>query len=238
MSFSKRALKHLQEASLDPDLDPIESLKTFLMREEFTDFMAREMRNPFDADFDTALEIYNGPEELRNVYMERRDVLFDIGMKKCRRTTVPIKWESLREGALGPSKQIIDDLWDFGMRNGVVMTHREVDRDPIFVSVAGDIAGNMTQDELLMVQVLCSHFMTLWLAKSPKSSFEIEELSPREVEILAASSAGLQGEKIQTALKISPHTLRAHLRNIRRKLQAHSMPHAVQIGIRFGILDT
>jgi len=238
MSFSKRALEHLQYASLKKNLNPIESLREFLCREGFSDFMAREMRNPFDPDFHTALEIYNGPHALRDMYMERRDVLFDIGMKKCRRATVPLRWESLRRHAVGPGLRIMNDLEDFGMRNGIVMTHRDVDRAPIFVSLAGDITNDLSDEDILMVQLLCSHFLTLWLSEYPASESELYELSPREIEVLAASSAGVNGEKLQSILGITSHTMRTHLRNIRRKLHARSMPHAVQIGIRFGIVDT
>lgn len=237
MSFSNRALAHLHAESLNADLDPVASLRRFLESEGFTDFMAREMRNPFDPDFDAALEIYNGPQELRDIYMDRRDVLFDIGMKKARRASVPIRWTDLGQHASGPSKRIIEDLADFGMRDGIVMVHREVDREPVFVSVAGDVAKELSRDDILMVQLLCSHFLTLWLAKNPSSISEIEELSPREVEILAASSAGVNGQNLQNLLKISEHTMRSHLRNIRTKLGARSMPHAVQIAIRFGMLD-
>ncbi|MEO0399186.1 MAG: LuxR C-terminal-related transcriptional regulator [Pseudomonadota bacterium] len=238
MSFSERALAHMASASLDPNLAPIESLKSFLLSEGFTDFMAREMRNPFDPDFHTALEIYNGPNELRQIYMDRRDVLFDIGMKQCRRTTIPLTWKSLRDGATGPSREIIEYLADFGMRNGVVLIHREINREPIFVSVVGDVVNELSQDDLLMVQVICSHFLGLWLADYPASIDDVKELSRRELEILAASSIGLNGKSLEDHLNISSHTMRAHLRSIRQKLGANSMPHAVNIGMRYGLLDS
>ena len=237
MSFAERALRNIQATSLKLDIDPLAELKSFLQSEGFTDVMAREMRNPFDPQFHSAIEIYNGPSELRELYFSRRDVLFDIGMKVCRRSTMPIRWDSLRKMAEGRSLEIMNNLADFGMHQGVVMVHREIDREPIFVSLVGEVASEFGHDELLMVQMLCSHYLTLWLAETPSNSYELDELSPREVEILAASGAGVNGSKLQDVLGITEHTMRSHLRSIRRKLRARSMPHAVQIGLRVGILD-
>jgi DNA-binding CsgD family transcriptional regulator len=56
-------------------------------------------------------------------------------------------------------------------------------------------------------------------------------LSPREVDVLAALAGGDSTDQIGESLGLSPHTVRTHLRNIMRKLEARTRAHAVAIAI-------
>ena len=75
-------------------------------------------------------------------------------------------------------------------------------------------------------------------------SFEQEEpaggrsarLSARERDVLAGLASGDSTEQIGIALEMSPHTVRTHLRNIMRKLEARTRAHAVAIAIGHGAI--
>ena len=58
-------------------------------------------------------------------------------------------------------------------------------------------------------------------AMALKAAYE-HELSPRETEVLGHLVQGYGGERIAEELGISYHTVRAHVRNIYRKLDVHS----------------
>jgi DNA-binding NarL/FixJ family response regulator len=60
------------------------------------------------------------------------------------------------------------------------------------------------------------------------------ELRPREREILDLVARGLPSEDIATKLFISPETVRTHVRNLMRRLGAHSRAHAVALAISSG----
>lgn len=57
-------------------------------------------------------------------------------------------------------------------------------------------------------------------------------LSDAELRVLALVAAGCSTEAMAEELSLSPHTVRTHLRNVMRKLEASSRAHAVAIAIR------
>lgn len=57
-------------------------------------------------------------------------------------------------------------------------------------------------------------------------------LSDAELRVLALVAGGSSTEAVADALSLSPHTIRTHLRNVMRKLEASSRAHAVAIAIR------
>jgi len=57
-------------------------------------------------------------------------------------------------------------------------------------------------------------------------------LSSAELRVLALVAEGSSTEATAEALSLSPHTVRTHMRNVMRKLEASSRAHAVAIAIR------
>lgn len=57
-------------------------------------------------------------------------------------------------------------------------------------------------------------------------------LSSAELRVLALVAEGSSTEEAAELLSLSPHTVRTHLRNVMRKLEASSRAHAVAIAIR------
>ncbi len=63
-----------------------------------------------------------------------------------------------------------------------------------------------------------------------------EELTPREVEILAELSEGLSNKEIGARLEISYDTVRAHLRHIYEKLHVRGRTEAVKKYLKSSVL--
>ena len=61
-------------------------------------------------------------------------------------------------------------------------------------------------------------------------------LSPRERRVTAELARGAGVEEIATALCISPHTARTHVRNVRRKLGARTSAEAVARALTLGLV--
>lgn len=70
----------------------------------------------------------------------------------------------------------------------------------------------------------------------PRVPVDGESLSAREKEILQAVSRGLTFPEIGRRLFISPHTVATHVKNIYRKLEAHSKIEALSIARSRGLL--
>jgi DNA-binding CsgD family transcriptional regulator len=61
-------------------------------------------------------------------------------------------------------------------------------------------------------------------------------LTPREMEVLRFLAEGRSTRQMAEDVHVSPATVRTHVENILRKLQAHSRLEAVVIGAREGLL--
>ena len=65
----------------------------------------------------------------------------------------------------------------------------------------------------------------------------IEQLTPRELDVLELLADGAPTETIADALTISRHTVRSHVQNILAKLQLHSRLEAAAFAIRHRLVD-
>jgi DNA-binding NarL/FixJ family response regulator len=66
----------------------------------------------------------------------------------------------------------------------------------------------------------------------PPAQRRTSTLSSAELRVLALVAEGGSTEATAEALSLSPHTVRTHMRNVMRKLEASSRAHAVAIAIR------
>jgi DNA-binding NarL/FixJ family response regulator len=74
-------------------------------------------------------------------------------------------------------------------------------------------------------------------AAAEQSVQRADGLSESERRVLALVAAGAATEEIGEALGVSPHTVRTHVRNLMRKLDAQSRAHAVAIAMREEAID-
>jgi len=71
------------------------------------------------------------------------------------------------------------------------------------------------------------------MAISPRA---LDELTPREIEVLRMLAEGLGNKEIAARLAISEHTVKFHISSILDKLGASSRTEAVTLGIRMGLI--
>lgn len=65
-----------------------------------------------------------------------------------------------------------------------------------------------------------------------------EQLTPRELDVLALLVEGLAGTELAKRLSISPNTVRTHVQSILTKLQVKSRLEAAAFAVRHRIVDT
>jgi len=71
----------------------------------------------------------------------------------------------------------------------------------------------------------------------PRGQRRTSTLSSSELRVLALVAEGGSTEATAMALSLSPHTVRTHMRNVMRKLEASSRAHAVAIAIREAAIE-
>jgi DNA-binding NarL/FixJ family response regulator len=69
---------------------------------------------------------------------------------------------------------------------------------------------------------------------SPRATAQVPQLSPREREIMHLMAEGLTAEAIGTELSVSVETVRTHVRNVIRKLQARNRVNAIALALMRG----
>jgi len=69
---------------------------------------------------------------------------------------------------------------------------------------------------------------------SPRATARVPQLSPREREIMNLMAEGLTAEQIGGQITVSVETVRTHVRNVIRKLQARNRVHAIAIALERG----
>ena len=75
------------------------------------------------------------------------------------------------------------------------------------------------------------------IAASVAEHLNVDDLSPREIEVLRCVAAGHSNKIVADDLSISEDTVKGHMRNIMAKLQASDRTHAVLIAMRRGFLE-
>lgn len=63
---------------------------------------------------------------------------------------------------------------------------------------------------------------------------KLDQLTPREKEILQALAEGLRDKEIAQSLYVTPGTVRAHMANVLAKLEVHSRLQALVFAMRYG----
>jgi DNA-binding CsgD family transcriptional regulator len=64
-----------------------------------------------------------------------------------------------------------------------------------------------------------------------------ERLSAKERMVLGGLARGYSTEEVAEELNVSPHTVRTHVKNLMRKLDARTRAHAVAIALSEGAID-
>ena len=70
-----------------------------------------------------------------------------------------------------------------------------------------------------------------------QSAVRSDTLSSRELGVLEELAKGTSTEDIAVTFHVSPHTVRTHIKNILRKLDAHTRAHAVAIAYSEDAID-
>jgi len=69
---------------------------------------------------------------------------------------------------------------------------------------------------------------------SPRATAHVPQLSPREREIMHLMAEGMTADAIGAKITVSVETVRTHVRNVIRKLQARNRVHAIALALERG----
>lgn len=124
----------------------------------------------------------------------------------------------------------------------VIMLSVHEDNESIFQSLCAGATGYLTKDvspEVILLSIADvfngGSPMSSSIARKVVSSFKTmqdPDLTPRETEILQRLCKGENYKTIAESVYLSGHTVRSHIKNIYKKLHAHSRAEAVSTAIK------
>jgi len=118
------------------------------------------------------------------------------------------------------------------LRSGVkAILPRDSGMDEILSAIKAAHAGLVLLDPEV-TQNLAARIRT----PSTQSAVALDDLTPREIEVLRMLAEGLGNREMAARLSISDHTVKFHVSSILDKLGAATRTEAVTIGIRMGII--
>jgi two-component system nitrate/nitrite response regulator NarL len=124
-----------------------------------------------------------------------------------------------------PDERYAAEVWVLGAR-GLLL--RDVDSDRLVATLAAIVQGLVVLDPELASSLLAAQDLSL----TPL----VEELTPRELEVLQLLAEGLPNKSIARRLEISEHTVKFHVNAIMGKLGAQSRTQVVVRATRLGLI--
>ena len=106
--------------------------------------------------------------------------------------------------------------------------------------VGGVLQSNASSEQIVQaIKSVASGLMVFDRALAPQSPDDepLEQLTPRESEVLRLLADGLGNKEIAVKLSISEHTIKFHIHSILGKLGAASRTEAVTRGLRSGLIE-
>jgi len=106
--------------------------------------------------------------------------------------------------------------------------------------VGGVLQSNASSEQIVQaIKSVASGLMVFDRALAPQSPDDepLEQLTPRESEVLRLLANGLGNKEIAVKLSISEHTIKFHIHSILGKLGAASRTEAVTRGLRSGLIE-
>lgn len=157
---------------------------------------------------------------------------YDPCAARSRLTAEPFLWHQLSIGSLTPrGRLVMDEAAEFGMKDGICVPIHVPLAGPAVVT-AGSDRVEVPPDAMPLIETLCVHIFRKVSMESKSDHDEGAPLTPRERELLQWSAQGKTTDDISCILGVTTNTVESHQRNIRDKLDAINVVHAVVKALR------
>lgn len=211
----------------------LQAFRAVLERYGFRDFLITGLPVPHDKHWHREILCDAWPRAWYLRYLEQGHFLHDPCAAWCRHTARPFLWHQLPELRItARGRRVMEEAAEFGMKDGICV--------PIHVPLSGPAVVTAASDRIevppasfSLIETLCVHtFRTLGGLEEKDRAEQGPLLTPREREILQWSADGKVADDIACILGITKNTVESHQRNIRDKLDAINVAHAIVKALR------
>jgi len=182
----------------------------------------------------TEVGISDYPEEFSERWLSQGYVMHDPILRYALSYRAAFTWREAYEYATRYGRRIFDEAEDFGLKDGIAIPVIVGDYPTGLVSLVHP-KPNFTAGEIAHIQLVCIHGYTRMLRIiNAEKKDRTNALTVREIDVLHYVAAGKTNWEIGKILEISEDTIKMHMKNITRKLDAANRAHSVALGIREG----
>ncbi|MFQ5586220.1 MAG: LuxR C-terminal-related transcriptional regulator [Thermodesulfobacteriota bacterium] len=135
-----------------------------------------------------------------------------------------------------PYVDFINRAGDFGLRHGIATGCTASNTDKICVfSFSGD-ENRFTTHQKMILDVMTPHLFQGLIRMHQNSKQQDCELTEREKEVIRWVKEGKSNWELSMILDISESTVKFHVQNIEKKLNAVNRAHAVALAMDYGMI--
>jgi len=196
-------------------------------------FLITGLPVPHDGAWHRAILCDGWPHEWFVRYQSESHFLHDPCAARSRVAAEPFLWHQLpADGLTARGRLVMDEAAEFGMKDGLCVPIHIPLTGPAVVTAASERI-EIPPDALPLIETLCVHtFRKLSNFESKGDNEGTAPLTPRERELLQWSAHGKSTDDIACILGVTTNTVESHQRNIRNKLDAINVAHAIVKALR------
>lgn len=159
-------------------------------------------------------------------YLEKQYYLHDPVFSTLGKIRLPYSWESRKMSEMTPTQQrLFSEAADYNIKFGTTIPFMPTAQGQTFLTIIDHV--NIHPEILYVLNT------ALQLYENRRFELKIVEkistLTPREYEILELKSQGIPLKCVADKLQITEVTTNFHLKNIKQKLNAKSIDHALYL---------
>lgn len=182
----------------------------------------------------------NYPEDWMKHYVEKGYEKTDPVPQYCFVTSRPFTWDWVvkTEDLNAAQKQVMDEAEEAKLLDGVAIPMYGLNGEIAGVGMASSLGGIKPDKNLLCIIRAISYQFHLAYTEKEAQAQEIKDvkLTDREREILLWAAEGKSDQTIADLIGISHGTVRFHLNNVYKKLDANERIYAVTKALRHGLI--
>lgn len=180
----------------------------------------------------------NYPKEWQQHYFAQGFAKVDPVILNAPLNLAPYTWSQLQSGPLERAqRRVFEDAVQFGLCDGVSIPLHGPGCDVAVLSFARRRPRSDPAPALASLRLLALHFDLVYRQVTRRAAVPPIALTPRERDCLQWIADGKSNWDIGMILGISENTVRFHIKNLLRKLQAPSRTAAVVQAIRLGLIE-
>ena len=206
----------------------------FIEQYGFKSYLIGRMANPASQSKNDILT--NWPSEWIDRWVDQNYVFHDPIFQYAIRHRSPFLWSTAFKHGTKIGKKIIRESREYNLYDGIAIPIT-TDFGPLGCVSIGCDSGDFDTSSIPVIELVCIHlYQHLQMLDDCSTNQMFGLLTKRETEVLHFVAEGKTNWEIGKILNLSEFSVKDHVQNLTRKLQANNRTQAVSVAIRNSLI--